>query len=84
MFLLFHMYKGRLADMAKRIDHSDVVLMVEVVAVVFGDFIGEVVWVETKGLFVFVIGLDGFDFLVSSEDLEFLCMWDQTLRPLCL
>ena len=77
-------HKGRLADMAKRIDNSDVVLMVEVVAIVFRDFIGEVVWVEANCLMAFVIGLDRSDLCVPGEDFVLSCVRNQAFRPLRL
>ena len=62
------MYKGWLANMAKRINHSDVVLAFEIVAVVFGDFVRKTVWVKTKSLLPFVVSLDGCDLHIPSED----------------
>ena len=58
--------------------------MVEVVAVVFGDFVGKMVRVEVKGLMAFVVGLDCGDLRIPSEDFIFSCIGDQASRPLGL
>ena len=60
--------------MAKRIDRSDVVLMVEVGPVAFRDFIGEMVRMQLKRLMAFVIGLNGGDLHIPGEDFIFPCI----------
>ena len=82
--LLFYVDKRWLADMAKGIDHSDVVLVIEVMAVIFGDRVWEVMWVEPKCCMTFVCGLDGRNLCVPSKNFIFPRIRDQAFRPLSL
>lgn len=58
--------------------------MVEEMAVVFGDFVWKMVWVEAKRLMAFMVGLDGGDLHIPSEDFVFSCIGNEASRPLGL
>ena len=78
------MHKSRLADMAKGINHSDVVLVIEVMAIVFGDRVWEAMWVELKCCMAFVIGLDGRNLCIPGKNFIFSRIRDQAFCPLSL